>query len=232
MTLKTEDFQGVLWDFDGTLVDTEPYWIKAEYRLIEAHGATWTHEDALALVGNDLLESGRYIIERTGIPLTAAEVVDALIDDVVVQLQGHIPWRAGARELLADVRDTGIPCAMVTMSYARFIAPVIDALPTDTFAAIVTGEFVSHGKPHPEPYLEGASRLGLAPSSCIAIEDSVTGSTSAIEAGCPTIVVPSHVAVPSRTGAVVLDALPLTWAALREAASRATPRYGGTRVDA
>jgi HAD superfamily hydrolase (TIGR01509 family) len=225
-------FQAVLWDFDGTLVDTEPYWIKAEYRLIESYGATWSHEDALQLVGNDLLDTGRYIVARTGIPLTPAQVVEALLDDVVDQLRDHIPWRVGARELLTSVRDAGVPCAMVTMSYQRFVAPVIEALPADTFAAVVTGEFVSRGKPHPEPYLEGASQLSLEPASCIAIEDSVTGSTSAVAAGCPTIVVPSHVTVEPRAGAVVLDALPATWTALQQAALHTAAGYGGARVDA
>ena len=230
--MTDESFQAVLWDFDGTLVDTEPYWIKAEYRLIESYGATWSQQDALQLVGNDLLDSGRYIIERTGIPLTPEQVVDALLDDVVDQLREHIPWRAGARELLESVREAGVPCGMVTMSYQRFVAPVLEALPADTFETVVTGEFVSRGKPHPDPYLEGAARLGLEPFSCIAIEDSVTGSTSAIAAGCPTIVVPSHVTVEERTGAMVLGALPATWAELVEAAAKTTAGYGGSRVDA
>lgn len=224
MTPRTE---AVLWDFDGTLVDTEPYWMKAEYRLVESYGGTWTHEDALALVGNDLLVSGRYIIERTGIPLTPVEVVDRLLDDVVAQLREHIPWRPGARELLADLLAEDVPCGMVTMSYQRFVAPVIEALPEETFRAVVTGEVVSEGKPHPEPYLEGAARLGLDPATCIAIEDSVTGSTSSIAAGCPTVVVPLHVAVPKREGAVVLPSLPATWAALRDAVAPVLAGYGG-----
>lgn len=218
----------VLWDFDGTLVDTEPYWIEAEYRLIESYGATWSHADALQLVGNDLLESGRYIIERTGIPLTPAAVVDALIDDVLAQLREHIPWRPGARELLTSVRQADVPCGLVTMSYQRFIEPVLEVLPPDTFNAIVTGEVVSRGKPHSEPYLEGAARLGVEASSCIALEDSVTGSASAIAAGCATIVVPSHVAVDQRADAIVLDVLPATWNDLRVVVSG----YGGARVDA
>ncbi|MGN6723525.1 MAG: HAD family hydrolase [Marmoricola sp.] len=227
MTQRTDPFQAVLWDFDGTLVDTEPYWMKAEYRLIESYGGTWSHEDALELVGNDLLESGRYIIERTGIPLTPAEVVDRLLDDVVSQLREHIPWRPGARELLADLAREGVRCGMVTMSYQRFVEPVIEALPTGTFAAVVTGEKVAHGKPHPEPYLEGAAQLELDPGVCIAIEDSVTGSTSAIAAGCPTVVVPLHVAVEERPGSAVVPVLPTSWAELRETAEQTTARYRG-----
>jgi HAD superfamily hydrolase (TIGR01509 family) len=227
MTQRTEPLQAVLWDFDGTLVDTEPYWMKAEYRLIESYGGTWSHEDALELVGNDLLDSGRYIIERTRIPLTPEEVVDRLLDDVVSQLREHIPWRPGARELLAALARADVPCGMVTMSYERFVAPVIEALPAGTFVAVVTGEKVSRGKPHPEPYLEGAAQLGLDPGSCIAIEDSVTGSTSAIAAGCPTVVVPLHVAVEEQPGSTVLPALPTTWEALRETAEQTHARYRG-----
>ncbi|MGN6161873.1 MAG: HAD family hydrolase [Marmoricola sp.] len=226
MTRRTE-LEGVLWDFDGTLVDTEPYWMKAEYRLVESYDGVWTHEDALALVGNDLLESGRYIIERTGIPLTPAEVVDRLLDDVVAQLRQHIPWRPGGRELLADLQAAEVPCGMVTMSYERFVAPVLEALPAETFAVVVTGEKVSRGKPHPEPYLVGAAALGLAPERCVAIEDSVTGSTSAIAAGCPTVVVPLHVAVEQRAGAAVLPVLPRSWEALRAAAAPVCAGYGG-----
>ena len=231
MTLRTDlgdsSFQAVLWDFDGTLVDTEPYWMKAEYRLVESYGATWSHEDALALVGNDLLVSGRYIIERTGVPLTPEQVVDRLLDDVVAQLRQHIPWRPGARDLLADLAREAVPCGMVTMSYERFVAPVLDALPRGTFDAVVTGERVARGKPHPDPYLDGATQLGLEPTACIAIEDSVTGSTSAIAAGCATVVVPLHVAVEERPGSTVLAALPTTWSGLRDTAEQTMARYRG-----
>lgn len=206
--------------------------MRAEYRLVESYGAAWSDADALHLVGNDLLTSGRYIIERTGIPLTPAEVVDALLDDVVVQLREHIPWRPGVQELLAELQSLGVPSAMVTMSYERFVAPAIEALPAGTFTTVVTGEHVTRGKPHPEPYLEGAARLSLDPTSCIAVEDSITGTTSAIAAGCPTIAVPLHVEVTPREGLVLLDALPPTWAELCNAAASLVTGYGGSRVDA
>jgi len=96
---------------------------------------------------------------------------------------------------------------------------------------VVTGEKVSRGKPHPEPYLEGAAQLERDPADCIAIEDSVTGSTSALAAGCPTVVVPLHVAVDERPGSAVVGALPTSWAALRETAEQTTARYRGSRVN-
>jgi len=210
MTPRTDRPAAVLWDFDGTLVDTEPYWMAAELELVEEHGGTWSKQQGLQLVGNDLLVSGRMIIEQTGIPLTPAQVVDRLLDGVVAHIREQIPWRPGARELLADLQAHEVPCGLVTMSYPRFIEPVLTALPDGAFAAIVTGDQVAAGKPDPEAYLRAAELLGAAPSDCVAIEDSLPGATSAATAGCRVVVVPAHVPVPPHPGWAVLTDLPRT----------------------
>ncbi len=197
----------VLWDMDGTLVDTEPLWIAAEHALAETYGATWTHEDAMALVGNDLSDSGVYIRERMGLDLTPTQIVEMLLDDVVEHVRREVPWRPGARELLADLRLAGVPTALVTMSWRRFVEPVLAALPEDSFDVVVTGDEVDHGKPHPEPYLRAAALLGLAPGDCVAVEDSPPGAASAAAAGCRTYVVPHHVPVAPAPGVVLGESL-------------------------
>jgi HAD superfamily hydrolase (TIGR01509 family) len=185
----------VLWDMDGTLVDTEPYWIEAEFGLAERYGGAWTREHALQLVGNDLIESGRYIRTHMGIDLAPAAIVEELLDGVIAGVRRAVPWRPGALDLLAALHDHDVPCALVTMSYQRFVAPVLSALPGGAFRVVVTGDNVSRGKPHPEPYLEAARLLGVAPDDCVAIEDSETGTRSAEAAGCAVLVVPHHVPV-------------------------------------
>jgi HAD superfamily hydrolase (TIGR01509 family) len=185
----------VLWDLDGTLVDTEPYWIEAEFDLVAKHGGTWSREHALALVGNDLLASGRYMSENAGIDLEPSEIVEELLDRVMAQLGRTVPWRPGAVELLTQLRDHHVRCALVTMSYRRFVAPILAMLPPDTFEVIVTGDSVTQGKPHPEPYLKAAARLGVDPADTLAIEDSNTGARSAEAAGCTVLVVENHVPV-------------------------------------
>lgn len=198
---------GVLWDMDGTLIDTEPYWMEAENDLIESHGGTWSDAQAFQLVGNALIVSGRIIKEQTGIPLTPEEIVDALLERVVVKLREHVPWRPGARELLLAARDAGLPCALVTMSYESFARVLVDSLPAGTFEVVVTGDMVEHGKPHPEPYLRAAHDLALAPEQCVAIEDSATGVRSAVAAGVPTLAVPHLVEIPQLDGLVVVPDL-------------------------
>jgi len=185
---------------DGTLVDTEPYWMATEVALAEQYGGTWTHADAMQLVGNELIVSGRYLKERLGMPQTPEEIVDLLLDGVVAQVRQSVPWCAGARELLLALKAAGVPCGLVTMSYQRFVDPVLAALPADTFDVVVTGDQVARGKPDPEAYLTAANRLGVPIAACIAIEDSSTGATSALASGAHTIVVPNHVPVAPRPG--------------------------------
>ena len=187
--------QAVLWDMDGTLVDTEPYWIATEFAMAEKYGAPWSQAHALRLVGNDLLDSGRYIREVMGLDLTPEEIVEELLDGVVGLVERAVPWQPGAVELLAALTGAGVRCALVTMSYQRFVAPILAHLPPETFRVVVTGEQVARGKPHPEPYLTAAAALGVPPEECLAIEDSNTGAKSAEAAGCTVLVVENHVPV-------------------------------------
>ena len=112
-----------------------------------------------------------------------------------------------ALELLTDLRFAGIPCALVTMSYRRLTDLLEAALPEPLFDVVVTGDEVSRGKPHPDPYETAAAALGLDPADCVAIEDSEAGMRSAVSAGVPTLVVPSVKPVPLVRGAVGLATL-------------------------
>ena len=197
----------VLWDMDGTLVDTEPYWIESEFELVESHGGTWSTEHALNLVGNDLLVSGRYIREHGGIDLEPADIVEELLDRVIARVERQVPWRDGAVELLTDLRAHGVRCALVTMSYRRFVAPILAGLPDDAFEVVVTGDAVTQGKPHPEPYQKAAAILGVDATRTLAIEDSNTGARSAEAAGCTVLVVPNHVPVLPGERRVFVDSL-------------------------
>lgn len=193
----------VLWDMDGTIIDTEPYWIEAEIALATRDGGTWTQDDGLSLIGKALPESAEILRERAGVKGTNEEIVDDLVRQVGQLLRTHgADWQPGARELLAELNAAQVPCALVTMSYASLADILVELLPPGTFAAVVTGDMVSHGKPHPEPYLKAAELLGVDPTACVAIEDSPTGVASAEAAGTRVIGVPHFVpitATPTRS---------------------------------
>ncbi len=197
----------VLWDMDGTLIDTEPYWMLAQAELVDAWGGEWSHEDALSLVGSGLWNSARAIQSR-GVHLTEDEIVDHLTDRVLEQLsQFGAPWRPGAIALLQEVRDAGIPTALVTMSVRRMAEHIVSQLGFFGFDLIVSGEDVEHPKPHPAPYLQAASQLGVDIVHCVAVEDSVPGVASAVASGAATIAVPFMVELPKSDSHAVWPSL-------------------------
>src|SRR5690554_340602 len=133
---------------DGTLIDSEPYWIEAEMGLAARHGATWTHDDALTLVGSPLDVSAE-ILQARGIDLPIEAIIEDLLAQVTARVQERLPWMEDARALLAAVHDAGIPCALVTMSRGSFVETFLDAA-GDVFDVVVTGDQVARGKPDPE----------------------------------------------------------------------------------
>ncbi|WP_420030120.1 HAD family hydrolase [Psychromicrobium xiongbiense] len=196
---------------DGTLVDTEPYWIAAETELIAQYGGQWSHEQALGLVGQSLWFSAG-VLQEAGVDLERREIIDALTNQVVERIRQKLPWRPGAKELLDELRQQGVRCALVTMSEGPLAREIIEMLPSGTFEVVVTGDQVENGKPHPEPYLRAVELLNaagpaLTVEDCIALEDSVPGVTSALAAGLLTVGIPHAVPLPDDPGRLTWDTL-------------------------
>jgi HAD superfamily hydrolase (TIGR01509 family) len=198
----------VLWDMDGTLIDSEPYWLLSESRLATDYGSSWTHENGLELVGKSLYDSSAIIKERLSIKdLGIQEIIDRLTDEVVAELHKKLPWRPGALELLMSLKQAGIKTALVTMSMRRMAMAVVNQIPFEAFDAVIAGDDVILGKPDPEPYLKAAAILGVEPKDCIALEDSVTGLRSAEAAGTLAVGIPNIVPIPPSPGRVLVPTL-------------------------
>jgi beta-phosphoglucomutase-like phosphatase (HAD superfamily) len=205
------DLQAVFWDMDGTLVDTEPYWIEAESELVASFGGVWSDELGLKLVGN-ALETSAGVLQQAGVDLSIRDIIDRLIDTVTERVRQRIPWRPGARELLAELFEAGIPTVLVTMSESKLATEVVRALPEGSFQYLVTGDMVGQGKPHPEPYQRAFDWLsGRLPGAdkryVVALEDSVPGVASAEAAGLVTVAIPHVVPVPPAPGRPQWDSL-------------------------
>lgn len=177
---------------DGTLVDTEPYWMAAEGELVHSHGGAWTSEDGLTLVGQDL-EHSATMLQSRGVDMTTAQIIDHLTKRVLEQARTNMPWRPGALALISALREAGTPLALVTMSMRPLAEHVVHSSGTPLFDHIVSGEDVANPKPHPEPYLRAAQLLGVDIVGCVAIEDSVPGLASAVASGATVIGVPAHI---------------------------------------
>lgn len=180
--------QALLIDMDGTLVDSEPYWEDAKIGLAARFDIPFTSTDAALLVGRSMMVTVE-ALQTAGVPLGEEEILSALVDEVANRVAAGIPWIAGAQDFLARMKTAGIPCALVTQAWAPVARHVVEAS-DGALVTMVTGGDVSHPKPHPEPYLLGAERLGVDAARCVALEDSPSGVASAEAAGAQVIVLP------------------------------------------
>ncbi|HEY3560161.1 MAG TPA: HAD family phosphatase [Kribbella sp.] len=209
--------QAVLWDMDGTLVDSEKVWAEVQLELLPRLGATWTMEDCMSLIGSDLREAVKVWMARVpdGV-ITGEELADRMFSEVVEALRKEVTFQPGALELLQSLRKEDVPCALVSASYRTMIDAVLGHLPPDPFDVIVAGDEVTLGKPNPEPYLTAADKLGVDPAYCVVIEDSMTGTQAGTAAGMYVVAVPQWVTIPDAPRRLVVKSLePLTPESLR-----------------
>lgn len=189
----------VLWDMDGTLVDSEKLWDVALYEAAEWLGGTLTERQRLTLVGSNMTATSRCLLRVTGRPVTdeaIAETGEWIRDRMSALFAGALPWRPGAREALAAVRAGGLAAALVTSTDRALTELALGTIGREHFDVVVCGDEVDGlNKPHPEPYLRATRMLGADPARCVAVEDSQPGTTSAVAAGCTVLVVPHDVAV-------------------------------------
>lgn len=196
----TDGLAAVLWDMDGTLVDSEKLWDVALYECAEWLGGSLTTEQRLTLVGSNMDATASYLLTVTGHDATPAAVADTgtwIRERTATLFADELPWRPGAREALAAVKHAGVPSALVTSTERALTELALDTIGRGFFAVTVCGDEVDgRNKPLPEPYLRAARLLGTDPSRCVAVEDSPPGAESAAAAGCTVLVVPNDVAVP------------------------------------
>jgi len=194
--------KAVLWDLDGTLVDSEPFWFAAMRALMAHHGLPWTEADHLITVGSHLPDSAAEMQAR-GLDLPADVIIDQLSDQVSARVVAARPYTPGGLELLAACAGAGLFQGLVTMSYHRMVQPVVAMMRQDVpavFEVVITGDAVSRGKPLPDPYWQAAAALGVDPANCVAVEDSPTGVASAMAAGMATVAVPGAAQIPAQAG--------------------------------
>jgi HAD superfamily hydrolase (TIGR01509 family) len=212
----------VLWDMDGTLLDSEKLWDIPLYELAERLGGRLSAATRAAMVGSNVPTTLDLLFGDVGVTPDAEERAEAArwIDKRMAELlAGDPPWQPGARAALDTVRATGLPTALVTSTERALTEIALDTIGRHYFDVTICGDEVAgRNKPLPDPYLRAAHLLGVDPADCVAIEDSPTGVASATAAGCTVLVIPSEVPVPPGPRRTFRDSLlGLTLADLRAA---------------
>ncbi|UGY95068.1 HAD family phosphatase [Streptomyces gobiensis] len=179
---------------DGTLVDTEREWLSAVAGLLRAHGAAADEPAVTPFAGLPVGPAAALLADR--IPLTATEAASRLDREFTARVAAGVTVQPGALRLLDQARALGVPVALVTASERAVAELVLRVLGPHRFAVSVTQGETPRGKPHPDPYLSACARLAVDPGACLAVEDTPTGTTAALAAGCHVLAVPTVPGIP------------------------------------
>lgn len=195
---------------DGLLLDTETLWHEAEVELFRRHGAEFTWDDKMAVIGTSFDFTARYFADRLGRPREeGARLVEEMVELMHDRVRRQVQARPGALELVGRLREIdGVRIGLASNS-PRFL--VEDALATagltDVFETIVTSSDVEHAKPAPDIYLRACANLGVEPSEALALEDSASGVAAAKAAGLTCIAVPQYAETDVSAADQIVDSL-------------------------
>jgi HAD superfamily hydrolase (TIGR01509 family) len=191
------DLHAVLFDMDGTLVETEQYWGEAMFELAATLGGRMSEGARAATVGSSTRRSMAILHADLGVVRTEEQLQsDArwVEDRTAEKLSAGISWCPGARELLTAVRAAGLRTALVTTTPRRIAEIVLRTIRADLggdpFDVTVCGDEVPARKPDPAPYRQAMTALGVAPGECVVVEDSLAGITAGLAAGAAVLGVP------------------------------------------
>ncbi|MEH0421818.1 HAD-IA family hydrolase [Streptomyces sp. B21-083] len=204
--------QAVLFDMDGTLVDTERLWWEAVEQIA---GRPLTEADQPDVLGRPVEHTADWLAAATG--AETGRLATELHREFAARVRTGIVPRPGALDLLDALAGAGIPTALVTASPRAVADSVLEALGAARFAVSVTADDTEHTKPAPDPYLAACRALGVDPAACVAVEDTQTGVTSAEAAGCAVLAVPSLAPIETAPGRTVLTSLAGVTVALLDA---------------
>ncbi len=199
----------VAFDNDGLLLDTEESWTRAQEALFERHGHEFTPEHKRDMLGSSPKHAAAALELILDAPGEGMSLIMELAMIVLDELARHAPPRPGALELIARLREGGIPMALASNSPRMLVdrALATAAIDQGTFAAILTADVVTHPKPAPEIYLTACAALGTEPARTLVLEDSPTGVEAGMAAGCYTIAVPSIAGVDLAGACMVVESL-------------------------
>lgn len=211
MQIDDFPFAAVLWDMDGTLIDSEPIWIQQEYELMASLGVTWSDEDAIHCVGGPMTRVDTYMRSKLDAATQSLFPPMALTEQLLLrmadQMSEGVDFAPGAGNLLKEFRTLGVKQGLVSASSRTLVDAAINSIGADFFEITISDNDVELSKPSPEGYFKAAAQMGVDIKECLILEDSITGTTAAIESGAFVIGIPHVAKLPTGPKVVHIDSL-------------------------
>jgi HAD superfamily hydrolase (TIGR01509 family) len=196
-----EPFAAVVFDLDGVLVDSEIWWDEVRVEFARRHGRHWTAVDRAAIMGSNSVGWSTLMRLRLGLEaLDRQDIEDEVVGAMIERYRtAGAPRIDGAVETVVRIA-ADLPVAVASSAHMSVIRAALDSLGiADVFSAVVSSDEVALGKPAPDVYLLAAARLGIDPTTCLVVEDSLNGVLAGRAAGMTVVLVPNR-AVPPAPG--------------------------------
>ena len=197
----------ILFDMDGTLIDSEPLWLEAEIEIMEELGCNWDQQDQINCLGGPIDKTENYMQDRSNNIKPFGYFTEKLDDVMEKKLSTKLNLIPNALEIINDCKRSELKIALVTASSGRLMKAVLKRFPVGIFDAVVSYDDVKRSKPDPEPYLLAAKTLGVDITNCVVLEDSLTGVQSGLSAGAQVVGIPHLVKMPSNPNLRVVESL-------------------------
>ena len=197
----------ILFDMDGTLIDSEPLWLEAEIEIMEELGCNWDQQDQINCLGGPIDKTENYMQDRSNNIKPFGYFTEKLDDVMEKKLSTKLNLIPNALEIINDCKRSELKIALVTASSGRLMKAVLKRFPVGIFDTTVSYDDVKRSKPDPEPYLLASKTLGVDITNCVVIEDSLTGVQSGLNAGAQVIGIPHLVKMPSNANLRVVESL-------------------------
>jgi HAD superfamily hydrolase (TIGR01509 family) len=197
----------ILFDMDGTLIDSEPLWLKAEIEVMAEVGCHWDEQDQINCLGGPAERTERYMQERSQNIKPYGYFINRLHEVMRARITNELDLIPNALSLLKECKDAGIKTALVTASSRDLMTIVLKRFPPGTFDVVVSGDDVEKSKPDPAPYLLAAKQLSVDILKCLVLEDSITGVQSGLSSGAKVIGIPHLVQMSEHPNLRVISSL-------------------------
>jgi len=182
----------ILFDMDGTIIDSEPLWLQAEIQVMAELGCHWEEQDQINCLGGPMERTEKYMQEKSGNVKPYGYFGRRLNEVMKSKFVKDLDLIPNALELITKTKEAGLKTALVTASGRELMNSALTRFPENSFDVTISRDDVANSKPHPEPYLLAAERLKVKIDECLVLEDSMTGIRAGLDSGAQVVAI-SHI---------------------------------------